>query len=224
MPAVEAAAADHAGSILRALVPPVVRARAEVRQHNAAARRGYEDLLSWVTDEDHALEIELRRTDAELNTRNLFFSGERGYQRRERKRLQLQRLRDRMRSTARRVDDMQLTEGLWHRLWRNAIWPPKARLPWPLNPFYTEIEEIVACWRTPEPGGDGLVAIEEPRWRRLRHPGTRRRSRSDLNYPSAYRAHVVQPDISPPSAAFATSRRTLRTTAARSSSGSASSP
>jgi hypothetical protein len=163
MAAVEAAAARTAGSFLRILVPPVIRARTEVRQHNAAAMREYEDLLSRVTDEDHILEIELRQIDAELNRRNLFFSGERGYQRCERRRLQLQRLRDRKRSAMRRIDDMRLGEGLWHILWRKTVWPRRTRVPWPKNPHEKEIGEIAASWRLPEPGGDGPVAVDEPR-------------------------------------------------------------
>jgi hypothetical protein len=143
-------------------IPRLPLARREAKTHNREAFRHYEDLASWLKDDDHDLELELRQIDNDLNAVNLFYSGERGSQRREAKRRRLQRYRDQQRCVDRRLEDLVSSESWQHKLWRSQFVPARYRLDWPTNPRADEMDATLARWREPEEGGDGPVPIDEP--------------------------------------------------------------
>ena len=161
-PAAETYLAKTATSLARRVLPPVLQARREVARHNRQIVRIYEDLRSWVADEDHAFVERLVEIDNDLNERNLFFSGERTNQRREAKRAQLQRFRDRSRQSDREIENIEDSERFWHRFWRRHVLPKSKRRPIPANPHLNEIERALERWREPEEGGAGPVRIAEP--------------------------------------------------------------
>jgi hypothetical protein len=74
MAAMETAAAARSAQFLHAIVPPIIRARAEVRRNNATVLREHEDFFSWVSDEDHFLHLDLRNIDESLRIEDMRLS------------------------------------------------------------------------------------------------------------------------------------------------------
>ena len=86
MPVAESASAGILTKLMASTLGRVLRLRPEIERHNRELQREYEDIWSWVTDEDRELREELDTVDEEANKENLFYSSTPNSNTRERSR------------------------------------------------------------------------------------------------------------------------------------------
>jgi hypothetical protein len=119
-------------------------ARGEIETHDRLVDDLNEDLERWVVDDTARLKRELRDLRNDLNKRNLFYSGEYGFQLGIAKERALQSYRDQETRALREAAALHDHEGWMHELWRRWRRMPRRGLTAPAT-----VKPVLDVWRLP---------------------------------------------------------------------------
>lgn len=127
----------------------------ELRRNDARIRRRDADLVKWLEDDDRQLLIELKRLTNSMASDGQLYSGALLTARRSARDHVLRRWDDQLRAARREVEDVELSERWWHRLWRRIRDRPLPELE---APDCERTRDTLARWQIPETG----AAMSEP--------------------------------------------------------------
>lgn len=154
---------------LIALVARATSVPGEVRSDDRRVAERDVDLERWLLDEHVRLKRELRSIEGQLNARNLFHSGELGWQMGLAKERALQGYRDQESQARRDVAALGDREGWLHRAWRRSHWShplPSLRTP-------DKAQSVLDLWRLPttrhlsRPDDPAVAKVDDPTARSL---------------------------------------------------------
>lgn len=161
-----ALAGGAVGSILTfalTVASRVLAARREIEATDRFVRDRDEDLASWVSDRNLALERELAETTEMLNKDNLFYSGAHGVALARLKERALHEYRDQERQARR---DLALAGE--RESWAHAFWRRRRRQPFPTLTTAERASGVLDAWRSSVTRhGDSPIEVVDPTRRGL---------------------------------------------------------
>jgi hypothetical protein len=135
------AAAGSAITLALSNLGRLLNARHDIFLHDRQVKDLNREIGQWVADDDVRLKRELRAIRNDLNARNLFYSGEYGYQVGLAKERAVQMYRDQATSARRSVDSIGDRETWMHSLWRWVL-----RRPQPAFTAPATVKPVIDAW------------------------------------------------------------------------------
>lgn len=115
----------------------------DVRSNDSKIRRRDTDLALWIIDDDEQLENELRGITNRLAAQGQLYSGALMNARNAARQAVQHRYEDQLREAKRVLEDVAITERVWHRVWRRLAHKP---LPSLTTPDAADASVVVASW------------------------------------------------------------------------------